>query len=428
MIIQKGNRYYRHLGIFMLLAFCLVTHNNCSPDIADSEAGNPVITANALINMPSSLASPLPPKTRTVDKSEDIYQFIRHQNHTVNYLINGPIFSVRWLINAYISKLPWKMIVSQGQFVSDSGFYHFEASYTASDSLPYKAKIDHTQPGAEWSVQAAFNGKPFQPQGWVYYYVKHTAEPQTDSIQILISFSKKNSVRTCDVTIDQKVLTTVGDFAQSFIYTLYENNGVVHLSAASYHPFLDSILVDTVGHCYTYTAVADTNANQAVVKLGLPPASYNDTTLIFTEYGIANLFGRYFINYELAALDDSSKMILATSYKDSLSILAILTLMATNPNFQLRPASEVNTMTVDDLIFYLAINKNILPLLKPQERIKYIALLWVLKLRQPVYFSRFGYAGNGETIPLGFEVIAATPCNRGVHIPRQVRDLVITLP
>ena len=417
----------------LVAAVTVVVFNlGCSINpLADSEAGNPtVISTAALINMPSSLANPIAEqecmsRPYSEDEAENIYSFILLQNYFVNELINGDILSVRWLIEEYIAKLPWGIIKKMpGGYIADSAFYHFEAIYNANQELPYYAMIEYTLPGSEWTLKSSFNGSDEYPKGWVYYFVNAPEDNRTDSLEILVSFEKQETYRQLDVQIDQKVLVDTGDLAESFIYLLYEQNGIVHLSGSSYHPTLDSILGDTVGYCYTYTAVADTLRNQAVVNLGLPPATYADTTLLFTDYGIADIYGRVFIDYEIKTLDDTSKMILATSFKDSFTVLQILT----DTSITLRPPSDADTMTVDDLIFYLELNKNILPLLSNEEKIKYMALLWILKLRQPVYFNFLGYAGNGEIPPLGFKEIAAIKCNRPLLIPLEVKELEIEIP
>lgn len=436
---KKIEMKYRVILFLVVAVSAIFLNGGCSINpLADSEAGNPtVISSSALINMPTSLAdnsitslrTGLANRTTDDDEAENIYDFIRLQNYFVNELINGDVLSIRWLIEEYIAKLPWNIIKHMpGGYIYDSLYYHYEATYNVNSALPYSVLIEYTLPGSEWILKASFNGDAVYPKGWVYYFLNAPEDNRTDSLELLVSFDKSISFRRLYIEIDQRVLVDTGDIAQSFIYSLYEEKGIVHLSASTYHPYLDSILGDTVGYCYTYTAVADTIHNQAVVNLGLPPATYADTTLLFTEYGIANIFGRIFIEYEIKTLDDSCKMILATSYIDSITILDILWKIEHDPSFILRDPSEADSMTVDDLIFYLELNKNIILLLSPEDKIKYIALLWILKLTQPVYFDEDGYAGNGETVPSGFETIAATTCNRSQLIPLTVKELSIDIP
>jgi len=434
----NSNLMIKLFACMTLAAFTVLLNIRCSINpVADSEAGNPVIlSSTALINIPTSLASAAierntdQPFTRPAgnDKARDIYSFIRLQNFYVNELVNGNSLSVKWLIEHYIAKLPWKLIRLNGSLSSDSSLYHFEAHYDPDSALPYSATISYSLPGSEWVVKTAFNGSEKTPKGWVYYFFNAPQDNRTDSCEILVSFEKTGTCKLLEVAIDQKLLVDTGDLAQSFKYSLCQENRILHLSGSSYHPFMDSILGDTMGYCYTYTAVADTLLNRAVVNLGLPPASYADTTLLFTSYGIADIYGRYFIAHEINNLSDTSKMILSTSFKDSMSILQILDTLIKDPNFKLRPASDADSMTVADLIFYLELNKNILPLLTLQDQIKYMELLWILKLRQPVYFTWLGYAGNGDKIPAGFEAIAATTCNRPRFIPLSIKEMKIIIP
>ena len=436
---KKIEMKYRVILFLVVAVITIFLNGGCSINpLADSEAGNPsVISSSALINMPTSLAdnsitslrTGLANRTTDDDKAENIYDFIRLQNYFVNELINGDVLSVRWLIEEHIATLPWNSIKKMpGGYLYDTTYYHYEAIYDVNSALPYSVLMEYTLPGSEWTVKASFNGDAVYPKGWVYYFLNAPEDNRTDSLEVLVSFDKSISFRRLYIEIDQRVLVDTGDIAQSFIYSLYEEKGIIHLSASSYHPYLDSILGDTVGYCYTYTAVADTTHNRAVVNLGLPPATYADTTLLFTEYGVTNIFGRVFIDYEIKTLDDSSKMILATSYKDSITILDIIWKIEHDPSFVLRDPSEADSMTVDNLIFYLELNKNIIPLLSPEDRITYIALLWIIKINQPVFFDENGYVGNGETVPSGFEAIAAITCNCSLFIPLTVKELSIAIP
>ena len=176
------------------------------------------------------------------------------------------------------------------------------------------------EPSSYWKIKSHFNGSAQYPKGWVYYFIDAPVDIRTDSLELLVFFEKAQTYRTMDIQIDQKLLVPDKNLAQSFKYSWFEQNGIIHLSGSSYHPFMDSILTNVTGYCYSYTAVIDTQNNLSKVNLGIPPADYNDTLLLFTDYGIANIYGNYFINYEIPLLNDSLKMILATSYEDSLTV------------------------------------------------------------------------------------------------------------
>ncbi|MGD9202783.1 MAG: hypothetical protein PVI26_14575, partial [Chitinispirillia bacterium] len=189
-----------------------------------------------------------------------------------------------------------------------------------SDSLPYSVTIENRASHSGWKIKSQFNGSAEYPKGWVYYFNDAPLDIKTDSLELLVFFEKAQTYRTMDIQIDRKLLVSNKDLAQSFKYSWFEKNGIIHLSGSSYHPFMDSILTNVKGYCYSYTAVIDTQNNLSKVNLGVPPADYNDTLLLFTDYGIANIYGNYFISYEIPLLNDSLKMILATSYKDSLTV------------------------------------------------------------------------------------------------------------
>jgi len=428
----------RYISI-ILSALVLFTGCTLNP-IADSEAGNPtVVSASALINLPTSLALDSLSIWRNSrqqdvkDNADNIYDIIRVQNYFVNELVNGDSMSIRSFLEEEIAQLPWNYIIKTGSYIFDTLTYHFEATYTAAAAFPYQVYAFYNDPVNGWIIKTAFNGSVEYPKGWFYLFIDSTGDFRTDSLAILVSFEKTASHRLLDIEIDQKLLIQSEDLAQSFTYSWYEANGIIHLSGMSYYPYLDSILKDTVGYCYTYTAVADTsvtdtNENIAIVNLGLPPASYSDTALHFTTYGIANAYGNYFVNYSIPALDDTSKMLLATSIKDTLTLLQIFVKMQ-DTTFKLHDPSEADSLSIDDLILYLELNKGILALITDETvKKEYAALLWILKLRQPVYFNAKGYVGNGETVPLGFEALAAIPCNRPRFIPLEVKELIITMP
>lgn len=427
---EDSGRYRWHTGV-LVCAVCLMVGCSINP-IADSEAGNPtVISSSALINLPTSIAnnSFTLKRASQIDKAENIYLLLRLQNYLVNELINGDTLSVRWLIDDFIAQLPWYYIIQAGSYSLDSLTFHFEATYEATRPLPYEVSISYNVPLRGWEMKAAFNGSAEYPEGWIYFLTDYTGDFRTDSLAILVSFEKSATHRVLDIAIDQKLLLPVKDLAQSFQYSWYESLGIVHISGIGYFPYLDSILRDTTGYCYTYTTVVDTQNNLAIVNLGVPPASYADTTLLFTEYGIANAYGKYYINYTIPALDDSSKMILATSYKDTLSLVEIFLKIQSDSTFNLRDASNVDTMTTADLALYLELNRGIIDLISDEPtRLKYMELLWILKLKQPVYFNASGYVSNGEIVPSGFEGLAAIPCNRARFIPRNTQDLQIVIP
>ncbi len=419
----------------LILPGILALFTGCSLPVADSEAGNPtVISANTLIQLPSALTKDSPPVTGSSPRQSNndlaviIYESVRYQNYFVNELVNGSDQSIKTFLEEDIRRLPWPYIKEHGVLLYDSASFHFEATFDKTLELSHQVTIKFNDPVFGYMIKTAFSGNAENPKGWIYYFTDYTGDFRTDSLEMLVLFEKTDTSRQLDIEIDQKLLIPSEDLAQSFSYSWYQNDGVIHLSGISYHPYLDSILKDTVGYCYTYRAVADSSKNLAIVNLGLPPASYPDTAFLFTTYGIANAYGNYFINYSIPMLDDTGKMLLATSVKDTLTLLQILVKIAVDPTFTLHDPSEADSLTIADLILYLEINKGILEQIDEANKKQYIGLLWILKLTQPVYFNANGYAGNGETVPSGFTDLAAIPCNRPKFIPTAIKDLQIVIP
>ncbi len=417
---------YKFLLLFLGIITFIILNGSCAKNpVADSEAGNPVvISTSALINLPSSISDVQKEgNLRSGIEAESIYNFIREQNYFVNELVNGEYLSIRQIIN-YIATFPWQHIKKVLEYTVNTDTTLFSASYSPTDSFPYKVNIENIIVGAESVIQAEFNGDSVNPKGFVYYSLANTLNPLTDSLKIKVTFNKYDSYRTLDIKIVQNLTIDTGDIAKSFIYSWYEKEGMIHMSGSSYHPFIKGILTDTVGYCYTYTAVVDTLKNRAVVKLAIPPGSYADSAHMFTTYGVADMFGKACINeLKKPTTDDSIKMVIVTSYKDSLNLDTISYKLKNDTTFTLHDKSEIDSMTLSDLKSFLLINRKIT---NRELKLKYAIILWLIKLAQPVYFDERGYRGNGKhLIPSGFETIKDISCTRPVIIPKHVKELVI---
>lgn len=415
------------ISVVVVCVFLGISGCSTGVNTADSEAGNPHISSAALIKMPSSIADSvnfnLTSRQILKDKALAIYDFIRLQNYIVNELVNGEIGSVRFIIESCIADLNWRIIKKLGFYEADSGYSHLVAEYNENKILPYGVLFEYTEPGKEWKVKSRFNGDSTHSKGWVYYFISNPQNLFIDSQEIYVSFDRNELFKTVEVEIDHKVLVDTGFITESFKYSFYQKEAIIHISGSSYHPFMTGILPDTTGHCYTYTAVVDTNENRAVVNLGLPPAVYADTTLLFTKYGVANIYGNVFINEVKKLPDDTAKMIIVTSYKDSLPVDSILIKMILG-TITLHDASEIDSMEVDDFIFFLELNSKINDEILQEE---YLNLLWILRLTQPVYFDKDGYVDNGETPPSEFVELAKIKFNRPLIIPLSVKELNIEI-
>jgi hypothetical protein len=400
---------------------------SCSVNnLTGSETGNPsVISSAVLIRMPTSLTSAI--SSRSKDNADNIYSFIRAQNHFVNQLVNGGAFSIKWVIDSLVAPLPWNYIQQLGTWKDTStDSVVFEATYRPGDTLKYIVILESLKK-KPFKIKAAFNGNSADPSGWVYYHIGTPEETFIDSQTIKVTFKKTEISKSLDVEIVQALNDTTAtpkqkkEFARAFRYSLLQQQETIYLSAGANFPYLDSILKDTIGYCYTYTAVSDTAANRSIIKLGIPPmhCPSNDSTIIFETYGIASIYGKAFINYSIPGLKDTIKSIIVTSYKENMRIDTILyKIFMQDTTLKLHPDSEIVTMTVADLKHFLELNKDVDP-------VSFSTLLWILKLEQPVYFSALGYAGNGKIVPVGFTILAKKPSLLPIFIPEKVTTLTI---
>lgn len=424
-IFQRMFRYGIGIGIG-ICALLAVTCTSNNP-LANSEAGNPTIITEALIDLPSSIADyhssvvPLRKSNRS-DKALHVYDHIRAQTWFVNQLINGDDNSVRHFFNNFIMKLDWKHIKTAGSVEIITDTVTLKASYTETDSFPYTVFMESKGGSEYFKVKTSFGGSDDYPKGYFYFMYRPVVKV-TDSVQIMVHFSKTRNNRTCSVEITQKPLLDTASTAQKFKFLLQDTMGIIHISGTSHHPYSTDILPKVKGYCYTYTAVVDSAANKAKVNLGIAPDTVTDTTLLFSSdingYSIAAIYGKYFINHDIAQLPDSVKQWIVTSYKDTLSLDIIFLKLLNDTNFTLHPANEIASMTIEDLKFFLYLNRNLDNDFKK--------LLWVLRISQPVYFYKNGYAGNGEA-PFGFEALEKIACSQPKMKPLDVKNLVIVLP
>ncbi|MBN1980797.1 MAG: hypothetical protein JW795_04660 [Chitinivibrionales bacterium] len=396
--------------------------------IANSEAGNTtVINTTGLIRMPSSLATEsgsIPFMPFFTDKSDTLHSLVRRQNYFVNQLITGPGVSVAWMIDSFVSPLPWKKIIAGSPFDTTIGSVVVCGTFQSGDSLPYCVKLTNGEAGGRLAAALRFNASSQSPQGRIVYFVESPSQPGTDSMVVDVHFWRNQTQRFLTVDMTRRLTSQVRAMAQKLRFSLSQRDAIIQLSASVYFPFLDSLLVDTVGHCYTYTALADSAANRSVITIGIPPAIGTDTARIFTDYGIATVLSGAFIHYQIPKLPDTLKRILVTSYKDTLSIPIILWKMVNDPAFTLHNSDEIVSMASADLKLFLFLNSGIVD---PQIQKDFTALLWLLKLRQPLYFNAAGYVGNGPEVPHAFQLLVATPVSRALFVPALVKQLVIPL-
>lgn len=439
-----------------LAIFALMMGTNCVLEPKDqqssifagsgNEAGNnsvAYIGNDAIIDLPSSLAKTSGASrkvSRTADKdpveiTRELYDAVRGYVGFADELVNGE-FGVKNIILTWRDSIDWKHVQSVGSVDYEDPNIKLHAAYDAGTELHYQLILynpNHSK--TEKALQVDFNGDFETPKGIVYYYLDALDPAEhTNNTKILVSFFKNDSMRTLDIDVTMNAPTGEDD-AQHLRYKAIEKEGIVHVSGGSYHPNMDSILVDTVGHCYIFKAKADTVKNKAVVSLGLPPADFPGAgNEIFTTYGIGDLFANRILREIKTSADTGFQMLIVKSYKDSMSIDSIFAKLDSTKtpsilerwNFwkSLPDPSEIQNMTIEDLKYFLELNKNISD---AKARRDFQQFMVVMNLEQPVYFDENGYAGNGDVMPSS-DYLGLTLSDFGLStlIPLEVKNLQIT--
>ncbi len=401
--MKKINSY-----IIILMAFTLLFCWGCTNTV-DSEAGNPGITTAGLINMPTSVAQ-VSTRRAATDVVEELYSYILDQNYFVNELINGNHEgSVKSLLKE-METLPWNLIVKWGNYDTTIGTERFAMSYSENKALPYYALISDTAAGNAWKISASVNGDKEFIKGKVNYFIESPEEIFSDSLYINLEFEKTEDARYLDIKIthnlDPEGTGFENDEGKSWDYSLYEKDGILHISSGSYHPYYKFPNSDEE-LCYIYTTVADTLKNLAKVNLSIAPASYNgtDSSTLFKTYGAAAAYSSYIIDLLQDSTNDTTKMLIASSYKDSLPLDEILLKIYTDTTYKLQDPIVISSMTADDLNLFLMLNKDL-----DAEDFPVGDLLWLTKISQPVFFDMNGYADNGTVFDPKFNKIAAEDC------------------
>lgn len=395
--------------LIILLSITLLTYLASCTNTVDSEAGNPGITTAGLINMPTSVAQANRSRAAK-DAVDELYSYILDQNYFVNELINGDNpASVKSLLKE-MTTLPWDYITKWGNYDTTIGTEKFAMTYTENAALPYYTFIADTTAGSAWKISASVNGDKEYIKGKVNYFIEKPEEIFAESLYINLEFDKTAEGRYLDIKISQNIDSLASDFTgdegQSWDYSLYEKDGILHISCGSYHPHLDQFY-QNAELCYVYTTVADTLANLAKVNLSLAPSDYNgtDSATLFGTYGAASAYSNEIIKLLQDSTDESTKMYIASSYKDNLPLDSVYIKDAIDPTYELQDPSVIATMTANDLNTFLLLNEHL-----STEEFPIQELLWLTKLSQPVFFDKNGYADNGSTFDVKFNIIAAINC------------------
>jgi len=281
----------------------------------------------------------------------------------------------------------------------------------------------YTDSSYEPALVLAFNGLQHAPAGKVYYRLD-LLEPHKimHPLSMLVEFTSNGTQKQLDLELtSEKILGDSIEGFRNLKMKLFEQNGILHFSGASFHPSIKTLLPDTNEYCYQFYGFADTVNNQSVLYIGIPPASINsDTFSLYNEYDLSSILMKKIIRRDLVSVNDTIKRIIVTSYTDTLSITSILLKIALlNDIAWLEPVDQFSSMTLDNFRYFLDINHG-------STDTTIVALNWLGTLKQPVYFTGNGYAGNGAAIPLEFRGLAATNRILPLQNPYSVKMLTVS--
>jgi hypothetical protein len=416
------------LILLMATSFML---SQCSNPSSVSPVDNEIksfsnLTSDVLINLPSSIAKD--PSTVLSKRSDVnsvpgvIYDGIRAYIGFADFLINNDKMGVKAMISFWRDTLDWAYVRQVGTATGSEGIYTWSASYDSTIELSYTLVVTRNDIDKKPVVlKIDYNGRLLLAKGRVYYNFGLFERTENDSLRIAVLFERKVGSRFVDVEITGCERKKIDDPSNVKI-ALFEKDNLIQVSGSSYHPEMDSIINGVKGHCYTFIGIADPVADKSIINLGLPPADYakNDAAL-FSTYGIAEMWMSSIIQKEIPKLSDTVKSVIVTSYTNNITIEQIVLSMQTSPgSITLLPPDAINSITPEQLKKFLKINESISA---PLIRAEFNAILWLSEITQPVYFNRFGYAGNGTTVPAGFAYLN----NAAVDLDPVVPNSMVTL-
>jgi hypothetical protein len=395
-----------------------------------SEAGNSsriaLLSDSLLVNIPSSATGNssvvLAKKTADRKKVLEVYDMVRGYIGFANELVQDEHLGIKKLIASFRDSLPWDKIEKAGSFTGEFNRLLWNASYDDNDEYPYHLSVAIPSMPSQPLFTLIFNGSESAPGGRAYYRFDLLDSLKVKSLlKVEVSFKASAGTRQMEVRIesDSLLADSINGFKKVSLQ-LIEKNGVLHLSGGAYHPHLLDIIPDTIEYCYEFYGLADMVNNRSLLYVGLPPASIDsgDSTL-FSRYSISSITARKFIREDLRTLNDTLKRCIVTSYKDSLSLAQILDSIKVAGFGWLRPANEIETISVEDFFYFFELNKN-------ADDVNFRKFLVLIELaKQPVYFDHSGYVANGDSVPDAFTSLASIKCLLSIQNPRVVRELTV---
>lgn len=417
--------------IVLILLVCIL---GCSPDVSGtgSEAGNSsayTLQDSLFIKMPSSVTD-ANRAIRSGDSSDaiELYGSVKSYIHIADQVVHNEDMGLVVMLKNWREAINWENVERWGMLQFSYEDFHYTALYDSTAVYTYRLTMREEQTAEKQvALDLWYNGDESNPKGKAYYHIGLLGGELYNTMEIAVSFANSETEKNLAVTLSEKELDSTDDMAlRTMQIIMHEKDSLISFSGSSYLPLLDSVLPDTTGYCYTYLGATDKKENRAQIHLGLPPAtvSVKDSATLFGTYGIEQIYLRAFMANELPYMEEDEKRFVATACKENVSLQVLIDSSETVGSVDfLLPATEINTVSVDEFIAFLELSKDDVD---PETAQDFKELLWIAYLKQPVYFDKSGYVGNGSTVPVGFEKVATNSKILSLFSPLDVATLTIT--
>lgn len=411
----------------------LVLLISCSPDVSGtaSEAGNSsayTLQDSLFIKMPSSVTD-ASRSVRTGDSSNaiDLYSSVKSYIHIADEVVHNEDMGLIAMLKFWRDLINWETVEKWGVIQFSHEDFHYTASYDSTAEFAYRLTMrEELTVEKNIALDLFYNGDEAQPKGKAYYHIGRLGGEYYNTMEIAVTFNNSGAEKNLAVSLSEKVLDSTDDMAlRTMQIVMYEKDSLISFSGSSYLPLLDSVLPDTTGYCYTYVGATDKKEDRAQIHLGLPPATIaaKDSATLFETYGIERIYLRAFMSNELSYMEEDEKRFVATACKENVALQVLIDSAETLGSVDfLLPASEIESVTVDEFIAFLELSKDGVD---SETANDFKELLWIAYLKQPVYFDQNGYVGNGSTVPIGFEKVATESKVMPLFSPLDVSTLVI---
>jgi hypothetical protein len=336
------------------------------------------------------------------------------------------------------------MIVFSENCIKD---YYNAMSDTISVSGTIKAKIKintdsaYTNQFFLWdgnskAIEMKFSKKGIGMQGYIILIPAIIDPSLSPSLAVKIEFNTSDAAigkeMIFSLTGDQAPAGTVNPTRQ--LLTLTQKAGEITLKGITYHTMIHPLTREPAW-CCVFSGKISVSANKAILNIAVAPAVYPYlTSAMFDSCGMFAVTKKWICNYQDSIIRADTSFIKAASMYASLTtgktmdpsgLILSQNNLSANPAYVLyedcvpyKNAATLSLLGREQIYTFIVLNQNI-PLWRP-------IYSFFTGTANPVYFDGTqGYAGSGNTAPVGFPFTAAAAANLPFYIPSDIINLSI---